>query len=841
MQKKHHHNTIRIKVIGWFLLAAMAVLLTGVISYNSYRQLLGSLNQNATQETKLKTLGDILANITKAEANMRAYGLTRDPKLLQDYQQLVMVINDELQRVKNIPPVDHAFNANIDSISNMLRQQTAGVGGFIELKSAFDDVSFSSKALEEISSSADSIPALTTTTTTTTTTTRVDPVIQEQEANGKKNTKRQQRKRAQQIAKALAQLEEKPQIQTETTVVTDSSYVPPDSLLGNIQQILADIGAQEDQYQQLVAEKELLLIESSILIIDQIRGLIGALEKQELALNFEQASNAKLIASRSTLTISIIIFVLLIIGILFTYWIFRDVRISDFYNKQLIGAKNQAEQLADSKQQFLANMSHEIRTPLNAIIGFTEQLAGTELLPNQRQYLGAVQTSSQHLLDTVNDILDFSKIEAGELKIHKTPFELSAVLQDVVGTLQLKAREKELELSLTLLPETPIHLIGDPFRLKQILFNLISNGIKFTEEGYVKIHCEYTTLEDGIKLQLLVLDSGIGIPEAKRDEIFKDFKQVDPTATRRYQGTGLGLAICKRLAEMQGGIIKVRPNEPHGSIFELQLDYPIAPNPQTQTQTHTPTHTQTQTQTVLSGLRVLVADDDAFNIQLIRTMMDKWEVDAVYCSNGKEALKQLENNTFQLILTDINMPEMGGMELSQYVRAMEHPVKSQTPIIALTANVIENDIIKYRESGINDIILKPFNESSLFEKIKQIIGGAEQPYKLDDLKRFSAGDQQALRPMLEAFHHNLEQNMKALMAYAHDQNQQKVAELAHKMISSFGHVYASEPVKKLRELENAIKTQSMNKPIQELVEEVSKVSQPVLSGLNQEIEILDKV
>ncbi len=839
MQKKHH-NTIRIKVIGWFLLAALAVLLTGVISYNSYRQLLGSLDHTTAQETKLKTLGDILANITEAEAKIRAYGLTRDPKQLTDYQQLVIDIDHELERVKHIPPVDQSFNKQVDSVAEMLQQQTNSIGGFMELKRTMDQISFSSKALEEINSNADSIPNLRTTTTTTTTTTRIDPVLEEQEKpKEKKTTKRQQRKRTQQIAKALAELEQSPQIQTKTTVTTDSSFVQPDTLLGSIQQILLEIGAQEDQYQQVVADKELQLIQSSVQIIDQLRGLISTLEKQQLALSFEQVNNAKLIASRSTLTISIIIFVCLVVGILFTYWIFRDVKISDFYHKQLIGAKNQAEQLADSKQQFLANMSHEIRTPLNAIVGFTEQLAGTELQPQQRQYLNAVQTSSNHLLNTVNDILDFSKIEAGELNINKIPFELGNTLQAVVDTLTLKAQEKQLQLTLIQKPKKPLHLLGDPFRLKQIMFNLISNGIKFTEHGYVKVHCNCRQMDNKVQLQLSVTDSGIGIPQHKRSEIFKDFKQVDPTATRRYQGTGLGLAICKRLVEMQGGSISVSANEPHGSVFKVELDYPVNPTPYDDTSTHQ-TSAQTHPPTIiLSGLQVLVADDDPFNLQLIKTILDKWEVEATYCQDGEEAVRHIQDHTYDLILTDINMPEMDGIALTKFVRSLDHLKKSTTPILALTANVIESDIIKYRNSGINDTILKPFNELELLEKIRRLITPNQQPYKLDDLKRFSDGDNQALKPMLEAFSENLEQNMEALAQYAFAQDQQKVAELAHKMISSFGHVYAVEPVDKLRALETAIKTQDLPTSMDAMVQEIQQVATPVLTGLKREIETLN--
>lgn len=847
MQKRH--NTIKIKVIGWFLLAALAVLLTGIISYTSYRELLNSLDNDVTQETKLKALGDILANITEAEAKMRAYALTKESETLETYQQLVLSINQDLERVKTIEPVSPRFNVQVDSVSSLLNHQTSGIASFIELKNTLNQLSFSAKALEEISSTTDSIPSLRTTTTTTTTTTRVDPVVEEPDEDDKrKNTKRQQRRRVQEVAKALSKLEQEPQIETETTIITDTSFVQPDTVLENIQQILVDISKEENRYQQIVANKELKLIESSEMIIDQIRGLISSLEKQELADNIERANNAKLIASRSTLTISIIIFVCLILGILFTYWIFRDVRIRDFYNKQLIGAKQQAEQLADSKQQFLANMSHEIRTPLNSIIGFTEQLAGTDLQPAQQKYLSAVQASSKHLLNTVNDILDYSKIEAGELKIGKIPFELKSVLEEVINALQLKAREKNLTLNLTISPDKPANLLGDPFRLKQILINLVNNAIKFTEQGKVSVSCKYHVTDNLSKVVLIVKDTGIGIPREKRNEIFHDFKQVDLSATRRYEGTGLGLAICKRLVEMQGGTIQVKSNDPQGSVFVVKLEY--APDEanladsRVNGEQKTDLVLQSEVSTDLKGIKLLIADDDQFNIQLIQTILEKSGAEISYCVNGAEAIEKIRAHSFDLVLTDINMPEISGVELSRMIRALPDTKKKTIPIIALTANVMENDLERYQKAGINDFVLKPFREEELFNKIRAILPTAslkspERLYRLDDFEKFAAGDSQALKPMLETFHTSLSQNMNDLLYHSKNQEYKTVAELAHKMISSFGHLHAMEPVQKLRLLENQIRSDHQDVCLGEIVNEIEALAIPVLEGLKKELDSLN--
>ena len=603
--------------------------------------------------------------------------------------------------------------------------------------------------------------------------------------------------------------------------------------------LLENLDAEESRYQQILAEKELQLIESSILIIDEIRGLISRLEKQELAFNIQKANDAKLIASRSTLTISIIIFVCLIVGIVFTYLIFKDVRIRDYYNQQLIGAKHQAEQLAEAKQQFLANMSHEIRTPLNAIVGFTEQLIGTELQSQQKDYLKAIHSSSQHLLSTVNDILDYSKIEAGELRFDSKPFELTECVEEVIDALQLNAKEKGLDLSLTFEPEGKSNVMGDPFRLKQVLFNLVGNGIKFTETGAVKIQVRKQLKADQLAVDISVIDTGIGIPEHKRELIFQDFKQVDATDNRAYDGTGLGLAICKRLVELQGGTLSLRPNQPHGSIFNVSLLYPV-----TELNAFRDEPKTKSSALELSGCKILAIDDDPFNLKLLQAILEEQQAEVTYCSDGKEAMKLVEHQWFDLILTDINMPEVGGEEICRFVRSLAgQPEKHNIPVIALTANVIAGDLERYRQAGINDFVLKPYAADDLIRKIQQYLSGGESKpevvqFALDDFKQFSAGDKEALRPMLEAFHENLKQNLHTLKTSAEVNNLEAVAEVAHKMISSFGHVHASKPVHQLRLLENKIRQSENNYHLMDSVNQILALSSPILDELEKEIKAL---
>ncbi len=840
--------TIKRKVILGFSLAVVAMILTGIISYNSYKELLSSLNETSNPEVKLTALSGLLADISEAEASMRAYSLTRNDSLLNNYREFVSSVHQKLDSLKKLEPVDLQFNSRIDSIAALLNEKIQDLNQFMDLKEAIAEINFSLRALDEINSSSDSLPALRTTKTTTTTTTtleRIPVASQETEDNeSERRKKRRRKKRVQELAQQIAKLELEPNIQTQTRVTTDTSFIKADTVLGNVSRILEEVGQEERRYQRILARQELELIEGNVILTNQIRNLLNVLEREELDLRITQANRAKIIASRSTLTVSIIIILCMIAGLWLIYLITKDINFRNFYQKQLIGAKNQAEQLAHSKQQFLANMSHEIRTPLNAIIGYTNQLSCTELTPSQKQYLDAVRTSGSHLLNTVNDILDYSKIEAGELSISSEPFNLNRTVSDVVQTLSIKAQEKDLDLSLEIPQKKDFNLQGDSFRLKQVLFNLISNGIKFTDEGFVKIRCTCTE-DDQVRVCIEVIDSGIGISEEMLPRIFKDFNQADLSTTRKYEGTGLGLAISKRLIELQEGTLEVESTPGKGSTFRMVLTYPradIVVGPLSESPT-----SEVVPEPDLLFLKLLVVDDDKFNLGLLRAILNKWGVEADYFADSSEALKSFDQQEYQLILTDINMPTISGLDLCKYVRDHEDHQKRQVPVIALTANVMERDLNHYMDCGINDIVLKPYSETDLYEKLKEHMPatlerseGKSIEIELDDFKKFSGDDEAALLTILQSFQKNLDLNLEALADYSEKKQYREVADMAHKLISSFGHLKASSAVELLRDMENRARNGDGVHEIAELTRKVIDLAQPVLKVLEKEIEDLKK-
>ncbi len=389
--------------------------------------------------------------------------------------------------------------------------------------------------------------------------------------------------------------------------------------------------------------------------------------------------------------------------------------------KELEQEIERAEQSEKVKEQFLANMSHEIRTPMNAILGMTRLLIDKEPREDQLKYLNAIKQSSDNLLVIINDILDLSKIEAGKINFESIDFDLSEQLKTVFNTIKFNADEKGLVLNYSIEKGTPGRIIGDPYRLSQILLNLAGNAIKFTENGSVVINV--TTVkqdQEQVQLKFEVTDTGIGIAKDKLEYIFDMFTQETSSTTRKFGGTGLGLAICKRLIELQGGSIHVESEAGKGSVFSFMLQFGIhEPVPKQDENAKLPNDAIAQ----LKNVSILIAEDNEFNqmvaVDSIEHAIESAKIDVA--KNGKEAVEMILSKHYDVVLMDIQMPEMDGHEATKVIRKHKDPKINSIPIIAMTASVIKAEVDKCFESGMNEFVGKPFSVDDLLDKISKVI------------------------------------------------------------------------------------------------------------------------
>ena len=401
-----------------------------------------------------------------------------------------------------------------------------------------------------------------------------------------------------------------------------------------------------------------------------------------------------------------IFFIILVSIVLIYTW-----RKSMLYEKEIIEARETAERLVLTKSRFLSNMSHEIRSPLTSIIGFTEQMDNIEYDPDKKRYLSAIRTSSDHLLTTVNDILDFSKLDAGKLTLNIVPFSIKKVIDEVLYAFSVSAQKKNILLQSDVQLESDLLVQGDAFRLKQILFNLTSNAIKFTETGRVRIVVKsLSRTERDINVRIDVQDSGVGIPQDQQAFIFEEFAQATNTKSggrRAIRGTGLGLAICKMLTELQGGKISVKSEINVGSTFTITIPYTIEP-----VQKEVPIiEEHTKHVQSFSGKKALIIEDNDMNILLIKLLLKKMQIDFDVAKDGEEGVRLFENNYYDVILTDINVPKLTGDQIASIIRKSKDIRKSNLPIIALTASIIGDNTEQYYRMGINELLVKPFKEA----------------------------------------------------------------------------------------------------------------------------------
>lgn len=385
--------------------------------------------------------------------------------------------------------------------------------------------------------------------------------------------------------------------------------------------------------------------------------------------------------------------------------------------RELMQTRKELEELMKVKEQFLANMSHEIRTPMNAIVGFTSLLLKSKLSSEQRQYINAVKISGENLLVIINDILDFSKIQSGKLVFEQIEFRLSQVISTLTELMLPKSIEKNIQLLTKIDKKIPDNLIGDPTRLNQIFLNLVGNAIKFTEIGEVKISVDLINeTDDGVELKFSVSDTGIGIPKNKLSSVFEGFTQASNETTRKYGGTGLGLTIVKQFIEMQGGTITVDSEEGKGSTFSFNLKFKKNLHPDSEKNKEK----EYEPESNLS-LNILLVEDNQLNQILAKKVLTDWKWKVEIAENGKVALEKLEKSNFDLILMDIQMPEMDGYETTRKIRQTFKSPKSDIPIMAMTAHALAGEAEKCINVGMNNYISKPFDKKILFSKILSLV------------------------------------------------------------------------------------------------------------------------
>ncbi|MFH1297999.1 MAG: ATP-binding protein [Bacteroidota bacterium] len=472
----------------------------------------------------------------------------------------------------------------------------------------------------------------------------------------------------------------------------------------------------QNSFRKRMETQEMKLILTNKRLMEELNEILYLLDGHVEKRNTEIHGSALATINRSAriinLTSMVSLGIVLILLVLIIVTIGRIIR----YQKQLQAARRKAENDAAEKSRFLAYMSHELRTPLTSVVGFTEQLKHTPLNQTQEKYLSSLHTSSEMLLTTVNDILDLSKLDSGKMKFLSNPFIPSLVVEEIVNSLRPAATKKGLNVAFTNLVGEKTVLSGDEMRLKQVLVNLLNNAVKYTEQGEIVVTISLKPRISKQYLKVQIADTGIGISKEHLGEVFSEFSQVHEQSGKKWIiGTGLGLPICKKIVEQQGGKIWAESQPGKGSVFSFIIPYNISKR---QREEVAPPEKGIDT-SIFTGKRILIVDDTDINLKLLEAIFDNWGVKVDIAKNGKEALELIKTHPFNLILSDVNMPEMDGIEMTRQIRHDPSPELSKIPVIILTANIVQDEIGKFQQAGVTDFIMKPFLMPDLYRVIRK--------------------------------------------------------------------------------------------------------------------------
>ena len=496
------------------------------------------------------------------------------------------------------------------------------------------------------------------------------------------------------------------------------------------------------------------------------------------------------------------------------------------FEKELIKAKEEAESMAQIKSQFLANMSHEIRTPLNGIVGIVRLLASTDLDEKQQKYLKAIVTSSNQLMGIINNVLDLSKIEAGKMILDETEFDFIELIESVDSLFETTASQKKIEFKSNIDQNIPRLLLGDTIKLNQILYNLIGNSIKFTEEGGVYVDAKLISESDkDVCIIIRIRDTGIGIEQDKIEQIFSAFAQAESNTTRRFGGSGLGLTIVQRLVELHNGVIYVKSELGSGAEFNVQISLNKVCD---KSDCNEVIQDDCFTDVRIEGMHVLLVEDNKINQLVTSDLLRAQGVQVDIVSNGKEALEILLNADYDLVLMDMQMPIMDGYEAMRIIREEFDTPLSTIPIIALTAHAFEGELKHCMDEGADAYLSKPFEPKELFLKMEGLISilkkkEAQPAKKINDeismteLLSFVNGDEQLLNSTLDLIQSTLIEDMKTIKSQVDIGDYDGVRRIAHRIKPNYALLGLSSLKALCQEIEQKHNNSELEHPVYELI------------------------
>ncbi len=791
-------NPVQIKV-GFLMLMAVVILsATGYLSYRNISSIVSSIHVEVEPDMRVLSIRDISMDLDKAENSVRLYTLTNDSADLRPYFKVIWNINEKTLKLRNYCANDSVLLKQTDTIGRLIRQNILIWDELLNLTN-------SDKMSQDLKHLSDSLNTAS--------------------ANALKPEKGL-------FNKTLSRKYKSPINEVE--------------LISNLNKI-----EQQDRItKEKMFTREAQLAITGSQIKERFYDLISKMENEVAEGQNKKEFEANLLAEKTYRWITLFSLSGTLLAITVLFIIIRYARKTHAYQLALEKSKDEAEKLARTKELFMANMSHEIRTPVTAISGFTEQLLYERLDDHTSRMLKIIKSSSDHLADIINDVLDFSKLQNDKLVLEKVHFSISRILEDVYALFEKSALKNNTTLSYSLSPDMPHTLLGDPYRLKQILINLVSNSVKFTTGG--KVHFSVKGISNQSKeleLVLEVVDTGIGIDENKLEFIFEDFTQAEMSTTRKYGGTGLGLSIVKKLVELHGGTIDCSSRKNVGTHITCHIPY--LTGDENQVKSDAVPHLYVPDQ--IKDLKFLIVDDEEYNRLLFKTILNRWNLSFEEAVDGADAIDKVKNSHFDLVFMDARMPGIDGLGATRFIREELNISAAQMQVICISAASLNDDWQSYEEAGMNAFLEKPFTEEMLMTTILTVMEEATKmvtdnsegeitdrenfngKINLQNLIHISGGDLQFTRQMLVTFLESTTRGLQEINEALSSGQGKAIADLAHKMMPPCRHLGATDMCNYLRNLEDAARSNGETTIIEPIVEECFREFETIRDFLNSEI------
>ncbi|TDO98502.1 ATP-binding protein [Flavobacterium sp. 245] len=754
--------------VGWFLYSENVV-------YNKLE------DKIALEKNKILRVSKLFSNVYKTESLARKTIQTNSEKDFQSYLIESDSLRARIDTLKQIVTTDYQ-KVLLDSVTYLLAEKTKNIQQLKTIKNKADDEVSVNSAIDEI--------------------TKMEFKLRKLELQDfTKNPNQLGSYQKNVLQKYVDYLNQNIPDDSTNTLSKKAS----DSILANSKKLLSSVKLRAEKKKESLNFEENKLLKNEIAISDQLRKVLRIIEREIIINSIKNNSLKEKSLKKVNEIVTASAIAGLILTLFFSVLIVSDYSKSQVYKKQLEIANFKTKNLLKSREQLISTVSHDLKTPLSTIVGYSELLSNSDINTKQSYFITNIKNSSEYITQLVQDLLDFSQIEAGKITIEKVPFSLPQIIDEVAKSIQTVYKQKNIDLIINIDEKLNSKIVGDPFRLKQILSNIIGNAYKFTEEGYIKISAYLA--ENNDFFAITIEDTGIGIEKGNQKFVFEEFAQANEGIEKKYGGTGLGLSICQKIISILGGSLKLESIFGQGSTFEIQLPLLFDTSSNSTDEIKKAPSQETKSQTFV------VIDDDINLLNLTCGILRQEKHQVLSFNSAGKALEAIQKTNFDFVITDIQMPEMDGFAFLQKLKNTS--VYKNQPIIALTGRT-DLDASVYADAGFTTVVKKPYSPRILLDTIRIILEDDPLPkvdtteteekssaklYSLVTLKEFLANDKNALNEVLKSFIESTNENLALLENAISLENTVEINAIAHRIAPMFKQIEANEIAKTLTVLE----------------------------------------